>query len=80
MRRKASGKTIELPEPEERPSNVINLMDALKQSLKGSGAAKRSRIRRTRPSSHRRAAEEDASLARRGRGRRVRRLRSMQRR
>jgi DNA end-binding protein Ku len=33
VRRKASGKKIELPEPEERPSNVINLMDALKRSL-----------------------------------------------
>lgn len=37
VKRKASGKKIELPEPEERPSNVVNLMDALKQSLKGRG-------------------------------------------
>ncbi len=41
VKRKASGKTIELPEPEERPSNVINLMDALKQSLKGRGGGKK---------------------------------------
>ncbi len=54
VRRKASGKKIELPEPEERPSNVINLMDALKQSLKGRGAAKRSPSTVRRPSSHRR--------------------------
>src|SRR6476660_3438629 len=37
VKRKASGKKIELPEPEERPSNVVSLMDALKQSLKGRG-------------------------------------------
>ncbi|RZI38920.1 Ku protein, partial [Herbaspirillum sp. HC18] len=40
VKRKASGKKIELPEPEERPSNVVNLMDALKQSLKGRGGKK----------------------------------------
>ncbi len=38
VKRKASGKKIELPEPEERPSNVVSLMDALKQSLKGGSA------------------------------------------
>jgi Ku protein len=37
VKRKAAGKTIELPEREEQPSNVISLMDALKQSLKGRG-------------------------------------------
>ena len=41
VRRKASGKTIKAAEPEEKPDNVINLMDALKQSLKGKAAAKR---------------------------------------
>ena len=41
MRRKASGKTIKVPEPEEKPDNVINLMDALKASLKGKSVAKR---------------------------------------
>jgi len=41
VRRKASGKTIEMPEPEEKPDNVVNLMDALKASLKGKPAAKR---------------------------------------
>jgi DNA end-binding protein Ku len=51
VRRKASGKTIGLPEPEEKPSNVVNLMDALKQSLKGRGGKKtsgKSHARRTR--------------------------------
>lgn len=43
VKRKAAGKTIKIPEPEERPSNVINLMDALKQSLKGKRAAKSAR-------------------------------------
>jgi DNA end-binding protein Ku len=33
VKRKAAGKTIEVPEAEERESNVIDLMDALKQSL-----------------------------------------------
>lgn len=37
VRKKASGKSIERKEPESTPSNVINLMDALKESLgKGS--------------------------------------------
>ncbi|MFT4117761.1 Ku protein [Bradyrhizobium sp.] len=40
VKRKASGKTIARPEPEERPSNVVSLMDALKQSLKGRGGKK----------------------------------------
>jgi Ku protein len=40
VRRKASGKTIKVVEREKKPDNVINLMDALKASLK-SGAAKR---------------------------------------
>jgi Ku protein len=42
VRRKASGKTIEAPEPEEKPDNVVSLMDALKQSLKTKGSARRS--------------------------------------
>jgi non-homologous end joining protein Ku len=33
VRRKAAGKAIEAPEEEAAESNVINLMDALKQSL-----------------------------------------------
>lgn len=51
VRRKAAGKPIEIPRREERPSNVISLMDALKQSLKGRGAGKgqaRSHPRRAR--------------------------------
>jgi Ku protein len=41
VKRKAAGKPVKAIEPEERPSNVINLMDALKQSLKGKASAKR---------------------------------------
>jgi DNA end-binding protein Ku len=40
VKRKAAGKPIKTAEPEERPSNVVNLMDALKQSLKGRASAK----------------------------------------
>jgi DNA end-binding protein Ku len=34
VKRKAAGETIEAPEP-EKPSNVINLMDALRESVNG---------------------------------------------
>jgi Ku protein len=56
VKRKAAGKKIELPEPEERPSNVISLMDALKQSLKGRARSKSAARSHPRLStSHRRA-------------------------
>ncbi len=51
VKRKAAGKTIEVPEAKEEESNVIDLMDALKQSLgrrrpaKGIKRAKRSNAR-----------------------------------
>ncbi len=45
VKRKAAGKPVKSVEREEKPSNVINLMDALKQSLKGK-AAKPSAARR----------------------------------
>jgi DNA end-binding protein Ku len=41
VRRKASGKPAKATEREQKPDNVISLMDALKQSLKGKSAAKR---------------------------------------
>ena len=48
VKRKAAGKPVKAVEPEERPDNVISLMDALKQSLKGRVSAKRhSPARRT---------------------------------
>lgn len=42
VKEKASGKTIKAQERAEKPSNVVNLMDALKQSLKGGVASSRS--------------------------------------
>src|SRR5580698_4956346 len=41
VRRKAAGKPIKAVEREEKRDNVVNLMDALKQSLKGKASAKR---------------------------------------
>jgi DNA end-binding protein Ku len=41
VRRKAAGKPIKVAEREEKPSNVVSLMDALKQSLKQRGGAAR---------------------------------------
>jgi DNA end-binding protein Ku len=58
VRRKAAGKPVKAVEREERPSNVINLMDALKQSLKGQGAAKRTSSSARRQASHRRSARK----------------------
>jgi len=40
VKRKAAGKPLRKPEPEAKSDNVVSLMDALKQSLKGKGAAK----------------------------------------
>src|ERR1043166_6802655 len=40
VKRKAAGKPVKVVEKEERSDNVINLMDALRQSLKGKSAAK----------------------------------------
>src|SRR4030088_2607643 len=62
VRRKAAGKPVKAVEREERPDNVINLMDALRQSLKGRASAKRrSPARRT---THRIAKKAHRSTAR----------------
>ena len=37
MRRKAKGHTIEEPAPVEKTDNVLNLMDALRQSVREAG-------------------------------------------
>ncbi len=59
VKRKAAGKPIKAAGPEERPSNVINLMDALKQSLKGKASAKSlARSPGRRRGSHRRPAKK----------------------
>jgi DNA end-binding protein Ku len=62
VRRKAAGKPVKAAEPEEKPGNVISLMDALKQSLKGRASAKRyAPARRT---GHRPAKKAHRSAAR----------------
>jgi DNA end-binding protein Ku len=52
VKRKAAGKPVKIAEPEERPDNVISLMDALQQSLKGRRAAKRPTHSPARRSAH----------------------------
>ncbi len=41
VKRKAAGKPVKVVEREEKSDNVINLMDALRQSLKGKASTKR---------------------------------------
>src|SRR6266853_6682571 len=53
VRRKAAGKPVKVVEREERPDNVISLMDALRQSLKGRASAKRRARSSARPPAHR---------------------------
>jgi non-homologous end joining protein Ku len=58
VKRKAAGKPVKAVEPEERPDNVISLMDALKQSLKGKPSARdasgnRTSAKRSARASHR---------------------------
>jgi DNA end-binding protein Ku len=59
VKRKAAGKPVKAAEREEKPDNVISLMDALKQSLKGKASTKRA------PSPARRAAHRPAKKAHR---------------
>ncbi len=56
VRRKAKGKKIEPPAEKEEPGNVINLMDALRDSV-----ARRARPRRARSSRHRGARKRRAA-------------------
>jgi Ku protein len=62
VKRKAAGKTIKEPEREEKPSNVVNLMDALQQSLKGKSA--QTPARRARSTSSRTTKKSSRSTAR----------------
>ena len=64
VRRKAAGKPVKVAEPEERPSNVINLMDALQQSLKGRRPAKRPTHSNPRRPGHRTTKRPHRSAAR----------------
>lgn len=68
VRRKAAGKPVKAAEREEKPDNVINLMDALKQSLKGGrGSAKRDRHAPARRAAPRRTAKKAHRSAARAR-------------
>jgi DNA end-binding protein Ku len=64
VRRKAAGKPVKSGGREEKPDNVINLMDALKQSLKGRTSAKRSARAPARRATHRPAKKAHRSAAR----------------
>jgi DNA end-binding protein Ku len=57
VRRKAAGKPVKVAEREEKPSNVISLMDALKQSLKSKSSPKRTSRPASRRAPQRRAAK-----------------------
>jgi DNA end-binding protein Ku len=67
VRRKASGKPLKSAPREEKPDNVVSLMDALRQSLKGRAAAKRTTHAPTRRSAHRRPAKKAHHSAARAR-------------
>src|SRR5450432_664708 len=64
VKRKASGKPVRVTEREERPNNVISLMDALKQSLKGKTSEKRTSALPARRAAHRPAKKAHRSAAR----------------
>jgi DNA end-binding protein Ku len=53
VKRKASGKTIEIPEAAERPSNVIDLMEALQKSLGSKASAKKTNKPKRKPARRR---------------------------
>lgn len=61
VRQKAAGKTIKAPERAEKPSNVVNLMEALRQSLKGRATSPRSaRSTRAAPRAAKKASRSTA--------------------
>jgi non-homologous end joining protein Ku len=64
VKRKAAGKPVKPAEREEKPDNVISLMDALRQSLKGKASAKRSAHSPARRTTHRLAKKAHRSPAR----------------
>jgi len=64
VRRKASGKPLKSASRAEKPDNVVSLMDALKQSLKGRAPAKRTTHAPARRSTRRPAKKAHRSAAR----------------
>jgi DNA end-binding protein Ku len=67
VKRKAAGKPIKTAERAEKPDNVISLMDALKQSLKGKAPAKRAAHAPARRTGQRRPAKKAHRSAARAR-------------
>src|SRR5262245_31753645 len=53
VKRKAAGKPIKPAEPEEKPSNVVSLMDALRQSVRGKTSVRRAKKSQPRRSTWR---------------------------
>jgi hypothetical protein len=70
VKRKAAGKPVKPAEREEKPDNVISLMDALRQSLKGKASAKQSAHSPARRAT-KRPVKKKRTARRRGRGRRA---------
>src|SRR6202163_4803824 len=64
VKRKAAGKPVKSTEREEKPDNVISLMDALRQSLKGKASAKQPAHSPARRATHRPAKKAHRSAAR----------------
>src|SRR5580692_2922342 len=64
VKRKATGKPLKAAEREEKPDNVISLMDALKQSLKGKASTKRAPSPARHAASRRPAKKAHRSAAR----------------
>jgi Ku protein len=64
VKRKAAGKPVKPAEREEKPDNVISLMDALRQSLKGKASAKQSPHSPARRATHRTPKKAHRSTAR----------------
>jgi DNA end-binding protein Ku len=64
VKRKAAGKPVKAAAHEAKPDNVISLMDALKQSLKGKASAKRSTHSPARRATHRPAKKAHRSAER----------------
>jgi DNA end-binding protein Ku len=67
VKRKAAGKPVKAIEPGEKPDNVISLMDALKQSLKGKASTKRASHAPARRAGQRRPAKKAHRSAARAR-------------
>jgi Ku protein len=65
VKRKAAGKPIKAAEPEEKPGNVVSLMDALKQSVQGKTSSRSAaRAHGRRPTPRRPAKKAHRSAAR----------------